>query len=42
MLEKILIARRGDLLPQGSVATQPIHFMAESRIRYYTAETSHV
>jgi hypothetical protein len=40
MLEKILIARLGDLLPQGSVATQPIHFMAESR--YYTAETSHV
>jgi hypothetical protein len=34
MLEKILIANRGRQLPNCRVA--------ESHIRYYTAETSHV
>jgi hypothetical protein len=38
MSEKILIANRGDRLPKG----KPNRPVAESRKRYFTAETSHV
>jgi hypothetical protein len=42
MFEKILIANRGDQLPIGSAAAQPNRTVAESRKRYFTAETTHV
>lgn len=42
MFEKILIANRGDQLPKGSAAAQPNCTAAESRKRYFTAETIHV
>jgi hypothetical protein len=42
MLEKILIANRGRQLPNGSVAAQPNCLVAESHIRYFTAEMLHV
>ncbi|MDO8291604.1 MAG: hypothetical protein Q7T29_01860 [Gallionella sp.] len=42
MFEKILIANRGDQLPTGSAAAQPNCAAAESRKRYFTAETPYV
>ena len=42
MFENILIANRGDQLPKGSAAAQPNRPAAESRKRYFTAETTHV
>jgi hypothetical protein len=42
MFENILIANRGEQLPNGSTAAQPIRPIAESRKRYFTAEITHV
>ncbi|MFN3543338.1 MAG: hypothetical protein ACK4UX_00595 [Thiobacillus sp.] len=42
MLEKILIANRGDQLPQGSAAAKPSRSAATSRQGDFAAETTHV
>jgi hypothetical protein len=42
MFEKILIANRGDQLPQGSATAKPNHPAAESRQGDFAAETTHV
>jgi hypothetical protein len=42
MFEKILIANRGDQPPTGGAAAQPNRSAAESRKRYFIAETTHV
>lgn len=42
MFEKILIANRGDQPPTGGAAAQPNRATAESRKRYFIAETMHV
>ena len=42
MFEKILIANRGDQPPTSGAAAQPNCPAAESRKRYFIAETTHV
>jgi hypothetical protein len=42
MFEKILIANRGDQLPNGGAAAKPNCFAASSRVGYFNAETKNV
>ncbi len=42
MFEKILIANRGDQLPQGSAAAKPKRATAAGRQGGFAAETSYV
>jgi hypothetical protein len=42
MFEKILIANRGDQLPQGSAAAKPNRPAADSRQGDFAAETENV
>jgi hypothetical protein len=42
MFEKILIANRGDQLPNGGAAAKPNCIAAISRVGYFNAETKNV